>query len=59
MASSESPSPQAKQLDPVAESADIVPESAEVDNVGGLSFQEYTKGGMGRHLGIVSTTFLV
>ncbi|KAI0162305.1 high affinity methionine permease [Xylariaceae sp. FL1272] len=27
--------------------------------VGGLSFEEYTAGGMGRHLGITSTTFLV
>lgn len=52
MVDSESSSPQRKRLDPVAE-------SVEVDNVGGLSFQEYTKGGMGRHLGVLSTTYLV
>lgn len=26
---------------------------------GELKFEEYTQGGLGRHLGIVSTTFLV
>ena len=30
-----------------------------VENVGGLQFEEYTQGGLGRHLGIFSTTFLM
>lgn len=29
------------------------------EDVGALHFDEYTKGGLGRHLGITSTTFLV
>lgn len=29
------------------------------DDVGALAFDEYTQGGLGRHLGIVSTMFLV
>lgn len=29
------------------------------DDVGALAFDEYTQGGLGRHLGITSTTFLV
>lgn len=30
-----------------------------IDDVGGLTFDQYTKGGLGRHLGITSTTFLM
>ncbi|CEJ80219.1 Putative High affinity methionine permease [[Torrubiella] hemipterigena] len=30
-----------------------------IDDVGGLTFDQYTKGGLGRHLGITSTTFLI
>lgn len=37
-------------------SGDEEPENAEV---GELSFEEDTRGGLGRHLGIVSTTFLM
>ncbi len=29
------------------------------DGVGNLTFDQYTTGGLGRHLGIVSTTFLM
>ncbi|KAM0664738.1 hypothetical protein ACQRIT_000332 [Beauveria bassiana] len=29
------------------------------DGVGNLTFDQYTTGGMGRHLGVVSTTFLI
>lgn len=32
---------------------------AQADGVGELSFDEYTQGGLGRHLGIVSTAFLM
>ncbi|KAJ9245058.1 hypothetical protein DTO169E5_925 [Paecilomyces variotii] len=32
---------------------------AQADGVGELSFDEYTQGGLGRHLGIVSTAFLI
>lgn len=30
-----------------------------IDDVGGLTFDQYTQGGLGRHLGITSTTFLM
>ncbi|KAJ6779622.1 hypothetical protein PWT90_05636 [Aphanocladium album] len=29
------------------------------EGVGGLTFEQYTTGGMGRHLGVISTTFLI
>lgn len=29
------------------------------NDIGALAFDEYTQGGLGRHLGVVSTTFLV
>lgn len=29
------------------------------DDVGELAFEEYTQGGLGRHMGIFSTTFLM
>lgn len=34
-------------------------QDAQQRNVGELAFDEYTSGGLGRHLGVLSTTFLV
>lgn len=34
-------------------------QEARQKNVGELAFDEYTSGGLGRHLGVLSTTFLV
>lgn len=34
-------------------------QEARQENVGELEFDEYTQGGLGRHLGVLSTTFLV
>lgn len=34
-------------------------DEVQTEDVGQLTFQEYTSGGLGRHLGIFSTTFLV
>lgn len=36
-----------------------VSHGAAVEGIGGLTFDQYTTGGMGRHLGIISTTFLM
>jgi hypothetical protein len=44
-----------KEDDPRGALSDAVP----TEGVGQLTFQEYTSGGLGRHLGIFSTTFLV
>lgn len=37
----------------------IVSHASAIDDVGGLTFDQYTQGGLGRHLGITSTTFLM
>ncbi|RFU27127.1 hypothetical protein B7463_g9211, partial [Scytalidium lignicola] len=42
-----------------ASSGDIEPDADRVVGPGELSFEEDVKGGMGRHLGLVSTTFLI
>lgn len=53
-----------KELEPSVE-ADIAQregsdiQEARQKHVGELAFDEYTSGGLGRHLGILSTTFLV
>lgn len=40
----------------VVQSTSVQPQA---DGVGELAFDEYTQGGLGRHLGIVSTAFLM
>ena len=53
-----------KELEPSVE-ADLAQgegsdiQEARQKHVGELAFDEYTSGGLGRHLGILSTTFLV
>lgn len=53
-----------KELEPSVEADLTQREVSEIQearqkNVGELAFDEYTSGGLGRHLGVLSTTFLV
>lgn len=50
--------PSIKDEDPQQDDGLALQESRQ-QNVGELGFDEYTSGGLGRHLGILSTTFLV
>lgn len=56
--SKEEPWVESKKADALPGSRDdeVQPDSV---GVGELAFEEYTQGGLGRHLGLFSTTFLV
>ena len=47
-------------IEPKGDDPRVAPsDEVRTEDVGQLTFQEYTSGGLGRHLGIFSTTFLV